>query len=132
MKVLKLEGEVKLYLHKTYELVNIIKSKCELIITMNVTYSCLKALADKNLTRCYFVSCNKDVNRIVKFRNFIASSHLKLYMTRARVFLSTANLSLSSWDELTLELPRTKELENFVLSLEKNLKFRNDFIKHFH
>ena len=53
-------------------------------------------------------------------------------MTADKVFLSTSNLSLSSWDELTLELQRTKELETFVKELEKNLKLKNNYIKHFH
>jgi len=99
---------------------------------MNITYSCLKAIADKRYTRCYFVSCSRDVKNLVKERYFIATSHLKLYMTADKVFLSTSNLSLSSWDELTIELQRTKELETFIRKLEKSLKLRNDFVKAFH
>ena len=53
-------------------------------------------------------------------------------MTADKVFLSTSNLSLSSWDELTIELQRTKELETFIRKLEKSLKLRNDFVKAFH
>ena len=132
MQQLTVSDYVKLYHHKTYELVNIINAKCELIITMNITHSCLKAVADKNITRCYFVSCNRDVKNLCKERYFIATSHLKLYMTADKVFISTSNLSLSSWDELTLELQRTKELETFVKELEKNLKLKNDFMKAFH
>ena len=132
MKQLLVSDHIRLYHHKTHELVNIIKAKCELIITMNITYSCLKAIADKNITRCYFVSCSRDVKNLCKERYFIASSHLKLYMTADKVFLSTSNLSLSSWDELTLELQRTKELETFVKELEKSLKLKNNYIKHFH
>lgn len=132
METILLKGELKLYKHKTFELVNIIKSKCELIITMNITYSCLKTIADKNITRCYFVSCSRDVKNLCKECYFIATSHLKLYMTADKVFISTSNLSLSSWDELTLELQRTKELETFVKELEKNLKLKNDFMKAFY
>ena len=132
MKELRLGEKIKIYLHKTSELVNIIKDKCELIITMNITYSCLKALADKDKTRVYFVSCSRDIVNLVKERYFIATSHLKLYVTSNKVFISTSNLSLSAWDELTVELERTEELNEFIRELEKNLRIKNEFVKAFH
>lgn len=130
--MLAIKKEVRLYHHKTYEIVHIVKDKCDLIITMNVTYSLAKALCDKNKTVLYFVSCSKDPVALVKERYFIATSHLKLYRTDAKVFISTANLSLSAWDELTIEIERDKELDTFVDKLLHKLKLRNDFITAFH
>lgn len=132
MQIIKVNEKVKIYYHKTYEIVHIIRQKCDLIITMNVTYSLARTLCDKEKTVIYFVSCSRDVKNICKERYFIATSHLKLYRTSEKVYISTANLSLSSWDEITVELERTKELDEFVSKLTKNLKLKNDFIKAFH
>jgi hypothetical protein len=131
MQCLELPGNIKIWYHKTWEIVKIIKQKCDLIITMNITRSLAKQLIDMNKTRVYFVSCSRDLQDIVKERYFLGCSHLKLYRTNDKVFISTSNLSLSSWDELTVELERNKKLDMFISEIEKNLKLKNDFIKHF-
>jgi hypothetical protein len=131
MQCLELDCRVKIWYHKTHEITKIINKKCDLIITMNITRSLAKSLIDKNKTRVYFVSCSKDINDIAKERFFLGCSHLKLYRTYDKVFISTSNLSLSSWDELTIELERNGKLDMFISEIEKNLKLKNDFIKHF-
>jgi hypothetical protein len=131
VKTLELDTRLKIHYHKTHELVNIIDDKCDLIITMNITRSLAKRLADKNKTRIYFVSCSRDIEDISKERYFLGSSHLKLYRTNDKVFISTSNLSLSSWDELTVELKRNQELDNFIKEIENNLKLKHTFYKEF-
>jgi hypothetical protein len=131
MKTLELLSEVKLYHHKTHELTNIINDKCDLIITMNITRSLAKRLIDKNKTRLYFVSCSRDLEDLSKERFFLGCSHLKLYRTDDKVFISTSNLSLSSWDELTVELKRNQELDNFIKEIENSLKIKSNFYKEF-
>lgn len=130
IRTLKLNG-IKIHLHKTSELAHIINAKCDLIITMNVTYSVAKAVCDKNKTVLYFVSCSRDPIALVKERYFIATSHLKLYRTDTKVFISTANLSLSAWDELTIELKRSQELDDFIAQVVKSLVIKNEFIHAF-
>ena len=133
MQTLQLNGiDIQIIKHKTYEIVDIISDKCDLIITMNITYSLAKKICDKNKTIAYFVSCSHDIAKLVKQRFFIASAHMKIYRTDNYVFFSTSNLSLSSWDEITLKLKRTGELDNFVYTLQQALKLRNEFIRAFH
>jgi hypothetical protein len=131
MRSIELKTDVKIYYHKTNELVNIINDKCDLIITMNITRSLAKRLIDKNKTRLYFVSCSRDLQDLSKERYFLGCSHLKLYRTNDKVFISTSNLSLSSWDELTVELKRNQEFDNFIKEIENNLKIKSDFYKEF-
>jgi len=131
MQCLELSGKIKIWYHKTWEIVKIINKKCDLIITMNVTKSLAKQLIDKNKTRVYFVSCSRDLNDIAKERCFLACSHLKLYRTDDKVFISTSNLSLSNWDEITVELERNEKFDTFIAEIERNLKLKNDFVKHF-
>ncbi len=122
----------KIYFHKTHEIVQIVKNKCDLIITMNVTYSLAKALCDPQKTVLYFVSCSKDPRNLCKDRYFIATSHMKIYRTDEKVFFSSANLSLSSWLEITVETQRTKEIDKFVEGIVRELKLRDDYIAAFH
>lgn len=117
--------------HKTYEIVHIVKEKCDLIITMNVTYSLAKAICDKDLTVMYFVSCSKHPKSICKEAIPIATSHMKVYRTAGYVYFSTANLSLSSWNEVTLKVKRSELVDNFLGEVVNCLKVRNDFIKEF-
>jgi len=131
MKSIELNTNVKIYYHKTHELVNIIKDKCDLIITMNITRSLAKRLIDKNRTRVYFVSCSRDLDDLSKERYFLGCSHLKLYRTIDKVFISSSNLSLSSWDELTIELKRNHELDNFIKEIENSLQIKSNFYKEF-
>lgn len=123
--------ESQIYFHKTFELINIINDKCDLIITMNVTYSLVKPISDPQKTILYFVSCSRDPKKYVKQSIPIATCHLKLYRTDDYVFISTANLSLSSWDEITIRFKRTEEFDKFIDLIVKNLKIRNEFLKHF-
>jgi len=122
----------KIYFHKTHEIVQIVKDKCDLIITMNVTYSLAKALCDPEKTVLYFVSCSKDPKSLCKARYFIATSHMKIYRTDEKVFFSSANLSLSSWLEITVETQRTKEIDEFVEGIVRELRLRDDYIVAFH
>ena len=131
MQCLELDCRVKIYYHKTHEIAKIINKKCDLIITMNITRSLAKSLIDKNKTRVYFVSCSRDLQDIAKERCFLACSHLKLYRTDDKVYISTSNLSLSSWDELTVELERNEKLDIFIAEIERNLRLKNDFVKQF-
>jgi hypothetical protein len=98
---------------------------------MNITRSLAKSLIDKNKTRVYFVSCSRDLQDIAKERFFLGCSHLKLYRTNDKVYISTSNLSLSSWDELTIELERNEKLDMFIAEIERNLKLKNDFFREF-
>lgn len=132
MLVIELFDRIKIYKHKTWQIVHIVKDKCNLIVTMNITYSLAKVLCDKDKTIVYFVSCSKDIKDICKERYFIATSHMKIYRTDDKVFLSSANLSLSNWDEITVELERKKELDSFIDKIVKELKLKNDFIRAFH
>jgi hypothetical protein len=131
MQCLELPGNIKIWYHKTWEVVKIINKKCDLIITMNITRSLAKQLIDRDKTRVYFVSCSRDLQDIAKERFFLGCSHLKLYRTDDKVFISTSNLSLSSWDELTVELARNGKLDMFIAEIEKNLRLKNYFIKEF-
>lgn len=124
--------QAKIHYHKTYEIVHIVQKKCDLIITMNITYSLAKALCDKEKTIAYFVSCSRDIKDLCKERYFIATSHLKIYRTEDKVFFSSANLSLSAWDEITVEVERNKEVDNFLDKIREKLKLRNDFVTAFH
>jgi len=123
-------GKVNIYYHKTWQLIHIIKGKCDLIITMNITNSMLKSVADKK-TIVYFVSCYKDIVDKVKKRYVMSSSHLKLYRTKDKIYISTANLSLSNWDEITVELERTEEIDNFIREITENLQLKNEFMRSF-
>ncbi len=133
MLSININSKVKIVFHKTYEICSLIQpEKAELIVTMNITRSMLKSIADKKKTICYFVSCYKDIKDLVKERFFLASCHLKLYQTASKIIFSTANLSLSSFDEISIVLDRTEELDRFVNEIVQNLKKTNDFVKAFH
>lgn len=131
MKVITINQEIKIYHHRTWEIVRIINNKCDLIITMNITYSLAKKLCDKNKTRIYFVSCSRGLEDIAKISQPVATSHMKLYQTNDKLYISTANLSLSNWNELTIEVQRTEELDKFVREIENNLQKKNNYIVHF-
>jgi hypothetical protein len=131
-KSFKLNGEVEIIQHKTHEITKIINDKCDLIITMNITRSLAKSICDKNKTMLFFCSCSRDLADLVKERYFIATNHAKIYRTNDYVFLSSSNLSLSSWDEITVKLKRTKELDKFIDEFKNNLKIKNDFVRAFY
>lgn len=130
--MLEIETKVKIYHHKTYEIVHIVREKCDLIVTMNISYSLAKALCDKNKTVVYFVSCSKDIANLCKERYFIATSHLKIYRTDTKVYFSSANLSLSSWDEITIEFERSEKIDQFVEKLIEKLQLKNSYVRAFH
>lgn len=132
MKIFTLSGQIKAYYHKTWEIVKIINDKCELIITMNVTRSLAKSICDKEMTKIYFVSSSKDLRDICKEVYPIGTSHMKIYVTKEKVYISTANLSLSNWDEITIEFERTEEWNRILEGIEKSLQIKNDFIRAFH
>jgi len=124
---------VSIYHHKTHEIVSLIEpEKCNLIITMNITIPLLRKVADKNKTVVYFVSASNDINNIVKERYFVASVHLKLYRTDTKVIFSTANLSLSNWDEISIIFPRSPELDRFISGVIRDLKKTHNFLRMFH
>jgi predicted choloylglycine hydrolase len=99
---------------------------------MNITRSLAKSLCDKNKTVLFFCSCSRDLADLVKERYFIATNHAKIYRTKDYVYLSSSNLSLSSWDEITVKLKRTEELDKFINEIKQNLKVKNDFIREFY
>jgi hypothetical protein len=101
MKTIELDTHVKIHYHKTHELIQLVNKKCDLIITMNITRSLAKRLIDKDKTVLFFCSCSRDLADLVKERYFIATNHAKIYRTKDYVYLSSSNLSLSSWDEIT-------------------------------
>lgn len=104
--------DIEIYFHKTNELVKIIDDKCDLIITMNVAISLLQQIADKN-TVLYFLSAYQDPSKYVKTA-IRSQSHIKLYRTKEYVYFSTANLSMSSFSEMTVKFRRTPELDTIV------------------
>lgn len=105
-------GDVVIYHHLTHELKNIIEGKCDLIVTMNVAVSLLQQIANKD-TVLYFLSSFSDPSKYVK-QAIRSQQHIKLYRTKEYIYLSTANLSMSSFQELTIRLPRTKEFDTIV------------------
>lgn len=113
-------GDITIFFHKTHELKNIINDKCDLIVTMNVAISLLQQIADKN-TILYCLSSFADPSRYVK-TVIRTQSHIKLYRTKDYVYFSTANLSMSSFDELTIRVPRNSELDVIVDSILFKLK----------
>jgi hypothetical protein len=132
MRILKISDDLEIISHKTHEITKIVNDKCDLIITMNVTRSLAKSLCDKNKTVMFFCSCSRDLADLVKERYFIATNHAKIYRTKDHVYLSSSNLSLSSWDEITVKLKRTEELDKFINELKQNLKIKNNFVKAFY
>jgi hypothetical protein len=132
MKILKVDDDLEIISHKTHEITKVINDKCDLIITMNITRSLAKALIDKKNTVLFFCSCSRDLADLVKERYFIATNHAKIYRTKDYIFLSSSNLSLSSWDEITVKLKRTEELDKFINEFKHNLKIKNDFIRAFY
>lgn len=132
MKVLKISDDLEIIAHKTHEITKVVKDKCDLIITMNITRSLAKSLLDKEKTVLFFCSCSRDLEDLVKQRYFIATNHAKIYRTNDYVFLSSSNLSLSSWDEITVKLKRTEELDKFIDEFKNNLKIKNDFVRAFY
>jgi len=124
--------EAKIYYHKTHEIIKLIEpEKCDLIITMNITISLLRRVADKN-TILYFVSCSGNPAKYVKQAYPIATNHLKLYRTPSKVIFSSANLSLSSWDEISIVVKRNLEVDFFVEKIRQNVKLKNDFVRKFY
>jgi len=124
--------EAKIYYHKTHEIIKLIEpERCDLIITMNITISLLRRVADEN-TILYFVSCAYNPARYVKQAFPIATNHLKLYRTPSKVIFGSANLSLSNWDEISVVVKRNQEIDAFVEKIRQNLKLKNDFLKAFH
>jgi len=118
--------------HKTHEISEIIyPEKCDLIITMNATNSLLRSIADKN-SQVYFVSTASNPKRFVGNAQPVLSTHYKVYRTPTRVIFSTANASLSSFDELSFVFNRTSELDQFIKLLIMNLKKVDRFIRAFY
>ena len=132
MKVLKVNEDLEIISHKTHEITKVVNDKCDLIITMNITRSLAKSLLDKEKTVLFFCSCSRDLNDLVKERYFIATNHAKIYLTNDYVYLSSSNLSLSSWDEITVKLKRNEELDKFINEFKQNLKIKNDFVRAFY
>ncbi len=111
----KLTEDIAIYFHRTRELYQIIQEtgeKCDLIITMNVATSLLQQVATKE-TVLYFLSCYHEPSKYVK-QAIRTQSHIKLYRTKSYIFISTANLSMSNFQELTIRLPRTAEFDSII------------------
>ena len=111
-------GDVAIFFHKTKELIYVINDACDLIVTMNVATSLLRNIANKD-TVLYFLSAYQEPSKFVK-QAIRTQSHIKLYRTKEFIFFSTANLSMSSFDELTIKFKRTREIDTIV----ENMLFR--------
>jgi hypothetical protein len=132
MKVLKINEDLEVISHKTHEINKVVNDKCDLIITMNITRSLAKSLLDKEKTVLFFCSCSRDLVDLVKERYFIATNHAKIYRTKDYVYISSSNLSLSNWDEITVKIKRNEELDKFIDEFRKNLKIKNEFLRAFY
>jgi len=129
----KLQGieQAEIVHHKTHEIINIIGGICDLIITMNITISLLRRVASPEKTILYFASASREPKKFVKERFFVGSLHAKIYRTDEKVVISTSNLSLSSFDEVSVVFPRSPELDKFVEEFKRNLKLKNTFYQKF-
>lgn len=104
------------YLHLTKDIVEVVNDKCELIVTMNASKAQLKKLCDKT-TRVYYLSAFCELKNAIRVQ-----THIKLYVTRKFAFFSTANLSLTAFPELTVQLERTPPVNAFLSALEEFLQ----------
>jgi len=130
---LELTGKAKIVYHRTHEIVKLIEPEiCDLIISMNITISLLRRVASPEKTTLYYVSCHRLPNDFVKQAFPIATNHLKLYRTDSRVIISTANLSLSNWNEVSLIFDRNEDLDRFVAQIVQDLKIVNAPVYKYH
>jgi len=130
---LELTGKAKIVYHRTHEIVKLIEPEvCDLIVSMNITISLLRRVASKDKTTLYYVSCHRLPNDFVKQAFPIATNHLKLYRTDSRIIISTANLSLSNWNEVSIIFDRNEELDRFVAQIVQDLKIVNAPIYRYH
>jgi len=113
--VLPYNDEIVIFLHKTKDITKVINEKCELIIAMNVSKTQLKKIA-KESAKVYCLSSYADIDSVSFIQN-----HIKLYSSEHFVFFSSANLSLTSFPELTIRLRKTPPLSSFLAELEKQL-----------
>lgn len=122
---------VRLYHHKTFEIVDIIDDVCDLVVTMNVTYSLAKRICSPDVTVMYLCSCSRDPAPLCLSRQFIATCHMKLYRTSRFVYVSTSNLSLSNWDEVTVCFPRCDVLDAFISNVIRTLRIKSSLYTRF-
>jgi len=116
--------------HKTHEIVKIIKPECaKRIITMNITYPLLRSVACDN-TEIYFVSSSKDL-RLEYNASVVAGNHAKIYETDSRVIISSANLSLSNWLEVSVVFRKTEKIQQFVNEIVKALSIEGKLVRRF-
>jgi len=114
----------KLYFHKTHEIIKLVK-KPIIVVAMNVQNTALNRMKAKHdsiiITSSLDLATAKNV-----FLNH--SVHCKIYVTDKSIFISSANCSLSSLYELTIEFPKgvvedqVLEIVNFLKSKSVNLR----------
>lgn len=103
---------IKLVFHKTKEIVKLVREhggKAELIITMNATGTVLRQIADKRKTILICTTYTEGVEKFVKEMYICPSIHMKIYLTRTHIIVSSANASLSNMDEVSVLLKREGE-----------------------
>lgn len=123
---------IEVVAHKTHEITKLIyPEKCDLVITMNATASVLSAICDKNC-EVYYVSTASNPKRFVGKSFPVLSVHYKLYRTPTRVIISTANASLSSFNEISVIFRREDIPEVFISHLLEELQRSHKFIKRFY
>jgi len=122
--MIKIHGNfevLEVVVHKTFEITKLIlPERCDLIITMNITNSLLYEIATPE-TEIYFISAYKDPRKRFKAYS-VGMNHAKIYRTKTRVILSSANLSLSSWVEVSTVFKRNDEIDTVVETLKRELK----------
>lgn len=123
---------LKIVYHRTKDIIKIIRpEKCNLVITMNITPSVLRAICEPDC-EVYFVSSSTNPNNL-GYKSFpTTGSHYKLYRTPTRVIFSTANASLSSFNELSFIFPRSSDLDEFINRLKSDLVRQKEFLRAFH
>ncbi|RUM27669.1 MAG: hypothetical protein DSY42_09745 [Aquifex sp.] len=122
---------IDLVFHKTHEIVRLIEpEKCDLVVTMNATASVLSSICSKDCV-VYLVSTASNPKKFVGKPFFVLSVHYKLYRTPTRVIFSTANASLSSFNEVSIIFDRNDVPEQFISSLLAHLEKSHSFIKRF-
>lgn len=96
-KIALYNTDIEIYFHKTYEITDIINDICTHIISMNISNKQLKKISN-NKTIVYCCSASKNVKAIK------IQTHRKVYITKNYIYISSSNLSLSKFDEVTVRI----------------------------
>ncbi len=121
----------KIAIHKTSDIYKLLNpnEKTDLIISMNISKKILKKIASKKETICFYISAKGSINEYVKEAYQINSAHFKIYRTENKIIFSTANLSLSGFNEISFIFERDAELDAFIEKIIFELIKENKFVK---